>query len=97
MCLAGYIVPMDKDLRKEEEGLGRTLYALTFYKYFLFNTYLSCVKTVKNLGVLLDSKLSYIYHMEMVSSKPIDFTGMSSIKALYYEYIESTLKYAFVI
>lgn len=74
------------------------------YNFKLNNVSLNKVYSVKDLGVYLDSKLTFNSHFEYIVNKAYknlgfiirvtrDFTDISCIKVLYYAYIRSILEY----
>lgn len=76
--------------------------------YTLNNTILTRTTTIKDLGVLLDSKLSFSDHISYITSKASrslgfifriakDFTQISCLKTLYCSLVRSTLEYCSVV
>lgn len=73
--------------------------------YHLNNVPIEKVSVIRDLGVLLDSKLSFTQHFDMIAGKAFrnlgfvlrsckPFKNITSIKSVYYAYVRSTLEYA---
>lgn len=78
------------------------------FDYKINNLTLNRVNTVKDLGVLLDAKLSFIPHINSIISKAFrmlgfilritkDFSDLYTLRLLFYTHVRSTLEYASVI
>lgn len=75
------------------------------FSYHLNNVVIERVDVVKDLGILLDSKLLFNQHIDMIAEKAYknlgfvlrscqSFTDPIAIKAVYYAYVRSILEYA---
>ena len=88
-------------------------YSIIFHKsrtafeqpYLIGNTVLSNVSEIKDLGLVLDSKLTFIPHIQSASSKSLqllgfvrrvtsEFTNVSAIKQLYCSLVRTHLEYS---
>lgn len=78
------------------------------FNYTLDNKEISRVYIIKDLGVLLDSKLSYTNHIEFITNKANrawgmirryagEFTNPYVIKMLYVSFVRSILEYASIV
>ena len=74
------------------------------FDYSLFGVKLSEVSEVRDLGVILDSKLTYKTHIEQIYKKALrmlgylirtcrDFGNLGAIKAVYFSFVRSHLEY----
>lgn len=74
------------------------------YNYAINNILLNRVNTVKDLGVLIDSKLSFSDHIDAITNKAFKslgfimrvtqpFSDLGCLKILYYSYVRSILEY----
>ncbi|WP_255576948.1 hypothetical protein, partial [Enterobacter cloacae complex sp. 2DZ2F20B] len=80
----------------------------TQYKYELNDTEIDRVFQIKDLGVVVDSKLSFIPHFQHICDhanrmlgfiirNTVGFTNVDSLLVLYYSFIRSKLEYSSVV
>ncbi|CAG5013916.1 unnamed protein product [Parnassius apollo] len=78
------------------------------YNYSINNKSIKSVSSVRDLGIRLDSKLTFNEHIDSIVDKAYkqigfvkrvcnDFSSINCIKALYFAYVRSVLEYANII
>ena len=81
---------------------------VTFFDYKMSSTSINRVNTVKDLGILLDSKLSFSQHIAVTTAKAYavlgfvkrntqQFTDIDSLKSLYFALVRSVLEYGVLV
>jgi hypothetical protein len=76
-----------------------------YFKYFVKDIFILCAEYIKDLGVIVDSKLHFHCHVDIVYSQAIrtlglicfiicNFSSLDSLAVLYIALIRSKLEYA---